>query len=220
MENIGESSWQAREFVRRVLVVEDDALLRALVSRAVSDAGFEVRAAADAITAKNITADFDPDVLLVDIDLGEGINGLELVSALSRENPSRGYVFLSNYSASTKNLPEHLNVSYLNKKELSNPDLIIAEIDSVLRGGGKRGMESRLASLTSAQIDVLQMISMGLSNAQIAAAKARSLRSVEQLLKRTYDALEIPEGDGRSRRVLAINKFNLHTGPIENVVTE
>lgn len=209
-----------RTFVRRVLVVEDDALMNSLVSRAVEQAGFEVRSAPDAITAKKITAVFDPDVLLVDIDLGEGINGLELVSALSRENPTRGYVFLSNYSASTKNLSDQINVSYLNKKELSNPDLIIAEIDGVLRGGGSRGKVSDLEKLTSAQIDVLRMISNGQTNAQIAAKKVTTLRAVEQLLKRTYDALEIPEEDGRSRRVLAINKFSSHYDSAENPVPE
>lgn len=211
---------EVRNFVRRVLVVEDDSLLRSLISNAVKDAGFEVESSANAIDAKKLTAKFDPDVLLVDVDLGEGINGLELVGALSRENPNRGYVFLSNYSASTRSFPDHLHLSYLNKKELSDPSVIIGEIESVLKGGGKRPVVSELDSLTSAQIDALGMIANGLTNAQMAARKGKSIRAVEQLLKRTYDALGIPEGDGRSRRVLAVQKYRTGFGKKDDLIEE
>jgi DNA-binding response OmpR family regulator len=90
-----------RDFVRRVLVVEDEALLRSLLEANLLSQGFDVQVAEDAMSATKTVASFDPDVLVVDIDLGEGLNGLELVSALGRADSTRGYVILSNYSASS-----------------------------------------------------------------------------------------------------------------------
>lgn len=65
----------SRDFVRRVLVVEDEALLRALLKSTLATHGFEVDTASDAVSASRMMKAFDPDVMVVDIDLGEGALG-------------------------------------------------------------------------------------------------------------------------------------------------
>lgn len=67
----------SRDFVRRVLVVEDEALLRALLKSTLATHGFEVDTASDAVSASRMMKAFDPDVMVVDIDLGEGALGGE-----------------------------------------------------------------------------------------------------------------------------------------------
>jgi len=124
----------ARDFVRRVLIVDDDALLRSLLSSTLSSYGFETQTAENAITAHRQVKGFDPDVLLVDIDLGEGVNGLELVGALGRADSSRGYVILSNYSESVRSVPEVPYISYLNKQDISDSQFLVDQIEGVLRG--------------------------------------------------------------------------------------
>lgn len=200
----------ARDFVRRVLIVEDEALLRSLLEQNVSSHGFEVRVAADAIEATRSVAEFDPDVLVVDIDLGEGLNGLELVSALGRQDSSRGYVILSNYSASVRNIPEVPYISYLNKQDVSDSELLIVEIEGVLRGRTTPTEQNQSTKLTAAQLDVLKMISDGMTNEQIAKRKKQSVRAVEQLLSRTYQAIGLNPTSGQSRRILAVQYYKQH----------
>ena len=197
----------ARQFVRRVLVVEDEALLRSLLASTLTNHGFEVQTAENALAASRVVKDFDPDVLVVDIDLGEGSNGLELVGALGRQDSTRGYVVLSNYSASVKAIPDVSYISYMNKQDISEPDSLIAEIEGVLRGRAKHQASSEVTKLTGSQIDVLRMISEGMSNQQIAQKKKQSVRAVEQLLTRTYQAIGISRESGQSMRVLAAQYY-------------
>jgi DNA-binding NarL/FixJ family response regulator len=197
----------ARDFVRRVLVVEDESLLRSLLEANLVSRGFEVQVAADASGANKIVKSFDPDVLVVDIDLGDGLNGLELVSALGRADSTRGYVILSNYSASVKNIPEVPYISYLNKQDISNPETLNDEIEGVLRGRAKDFNHEGETRLTASQLDILRMIAEGMTNQQIAEKKKQSTRAVEQLLARTYQAMGLEKNTGQSRRVLAVQKY-------------
>jgi DNA-binding NarL/FixJ family response regulator len=197
----------SRDFVRRVLVVEDEALLRALLKSTLENHGFEVEIAPDAVIANRTVKTFDPDVMVVDIDLGEGLNGLELVSALGRQDSTRGYVILSNYSANVKNVPEVPYISYLNKQVVETPELLIEEIEGVLRGRASNFAVAEATKLTPAQIDILKMLSDGMTNNQIAERKNQSLRGVEQLIARTYNAMGLKKHSGQSRRVLAVQFY-------------
>jgi len=200
----------ARSFVRRVLVVEDESLLRSLLAANLTSHGFDVQTAPSALSASRVVKDFDPDVLVVDIDLGEGANGLELVGALGRQDSTRGYVILSNYSASVKNIPEVPYISYMNKQDVSEPSVLIEEIEGVLRGRVTQMQEDDSAKLTASQIDALRMISEGMTNQQIADKKKQSLRAVEQLLTRTYQAIGITRENGQSMRVVAAQYYKQH----------
>lgn len=197
----------SRDFVRRVLVVEDEALLRALLKSTLETHGFEVETAPDAVIANRTVKTFDPDVMVVDIDLGEGLNGLELVSALGRQDSTRGYVILSNYSANVKNVPEVPHISYLNKQVVETPELLISEIEGVLRGRASDFEVADSPKLTPAQIDILRMLSEGMTNKQIANTKNQSLRAVEQLIARTYSVLGYEKKNGQSRRILAVQFY-------------
>ena len=200
----------ARDFVRRVLVVEDEPLLRSLLASNLSSRGFEVQEAAEAISANRIVRDFDPDVLVVDIDLGDGLNGLELVSALGRIDSTRGYVILSNYSASVKNIPEVPYIAYLNKQDISDSDLLVEEIEGVLRGRKREIDAAEEKKLTASQLDILRMLTDGMTNQQIAKKKGQSLRAVEQMLTRTYQAIGLERDSGQSRRVMAVQYYKQH----------
>lgn len=199
-----------REFVRRVLIVDDDALIRSLLTTALSGYGFETEVAADAITAHRLVRSFDPDVLLVDIDLGPGVNGLELVSALATSDASRGYVVLSNYSASVKSVPAAANISYVNKQDISDSTMLVDRIEGVLRGVKSEKWPEQNLKLTKSQLDLLRMLSEGLSNKQIADSKNQSVRAVEQLLSRTYKALGFQRNSGKSRRVMSAQIYKQH----------
>ena len=56
---------------RRVLLVEDDAAIRAMVVLALRDEGYDVQAASDGATALHLLAAQTPDVILLDMRMPE-----------------------------------------------------------------------------------------------------------------------------------------------------
>lgn len=69
----------------RVLVVEDDSLIRESVASALSRAGYVVQALPDATGALSAAADFRPDLALLDVSLPGPADGFSLARALRRE---------------------------------------------------------------------------------------------------------------------------------------
>ena len=69
----------------RVLVVEDDALIRESVVAALSGAGFVVESAGAAEGVPALAADFRPDLALLDVMLPGAADGFALARALRRE---------------------------------------------------------------------------------------------------------------------------------------
>ena len=67
-----------------LLVVDDDARLRALLQRFLAEQGFRVTAAADAGAARHALAGFSFDLVVLDVMM-PGESGLELVESLRRE---------------------------------------------------------------------------------------------------------------------------------------
>ncbi len=65
----------------RILLVEDDDAVRALVTRLLVKNGYEVRAADGAVSALEQMVQYHPALLVMDINL-PGMNGLELVHLL------------------------------------------------------------------------------------------------------------------------------------------
>jgi CheY-like chemotaxis protein len=82
--------------VARVLVVEDEPLLRDYVAEVLADSGFEVLEAASGKEALALLSD-NPGVCAVvsDVAMPGGLNGLELARRLRRELPDLGIVLVS-----------------------------------------------------------------------------------------------------------------------------
>lgn len=79
-----------------VLLVEDDELVRECLSELLDDVGGQVIAAADAAEAlERIAADGVPDVLVTDLQLGPGMNGLALIAAARLQWPGVRAVLIS-----------------------------------------------------------------------------------------------------------------------------
>jgi two-component system response regulator RegA len=83
---------------RRLLVVEDDDVLRARLARAFRERGFEVREAADAAAAEREARIEPPSHALVDLRLPDA-SGLEVVRALVAADPAPAVVVLTGYGS-------------------------------------------------------------------------------------------------------------------------
>ena len=85
---------------RRLLLVEDEMLMSALLADSLKNANFAVETAADAAAARKAIKTFDPDIMLIDIFLGSGPNGIQLANAVSQTNPEIGLLILTKYQDS------------------------------------------------------------------------------------------------------------------------
>jgi CheY-like chemotaxis protein len=80
----------------RVLLIDDDALVRQMLAETLAEEGIEVDGLASAEDALVLLAAGPvPDVLVADIHLGAGLSGLDLASAARERHPEVEVVLIS-----------------------------------------------------------------------------------------------------------------------------
>lgn len=206
---------------RRVLVVEDDVFVAGLLEQSLQAQGFATETTHDAVCAKNALKDFEPDVALIDVDLGSGPSGDLLMTYITRAFPEVAVVMMTQQTALVEGLKLPSSVAFLDKGKISNPAELVNVIEATIRGQGhltRHPVENTdLSSLTRTQLEVLKMIAMGYSNARIAEERGVTLSGAEQAVSSVLKALNISEADGRVPRVEAARKyFSVKGLPEEN----
>lgn len=198
---------------RRVLLLEDEALSRMLLTQILTEAGFLVSATSSSSEAIKVFKNFDPDALVFDINLGDGTSGVDLMVSLLRQSPEIAGVLLSNYNiAPNKKDPELKHVAFLDKRELADPQKIIEVLNSVLTNSLRKDESALfnkniLSVLTPSQLEVLKMVAMGMSNQEIADRRETSLRGTEQILNRLFTSLGIKPDTQTNSRVIASRMY-------------
>ncbi|MBM4481086.1 response regulator [Rhodococcus hoagii] len=200
--------------MRRALVVEDQPLMRSLVADALRHAGFEVHDRPSAATALADLDEIDPDVLVTDIDLGSRPNGMEMATIVHARAPHCATVFLTNYPRASIAPGEGVPAGsvFLDKVALESVEQLVAAWNphwrrSRCRLGTFRRPGCRPRSPHRTQLDVLRCIALGWSNAEIARRRASSLRSVEKMVTRTFDALGVNHNPDINPRVAAAQLY-------------
>ena len=208
-------------FARRILIVEDDPFVASLMSAALTNEGLTAAIAKSATEAKRRVASFDPDLVLVDIDLGDGPNGIDFVSMLCRTRPDIAAIVLSKHpdhsSAGARgwSLPD--TVSYLRKSLVHDTHALVDAIDDVLRGSTIRWHHDRTEEavfnlLTHVQRETLHMMSLGLSNSEIARRRDVSVSAVEQRVGEIFTAFGIKGDQSLAPRVEAVRRYMVAGG--------
>lgn len=204
-------------FTRRVLIVEDDALIRGLLASTLISHGFEVETATSTAQAVDVATEFDPDVALLDINLGIGATGFDLADALLAKFPHLAILFLTQLPDSRfagrdpKSLPPASG--YLHKTKLSEPGVLIQALEAVLSEDRKSITHDDqdplrpFASLSRTQIGILRMVAAGLSNKEIADQRGTTLRAVQDTIARCFKTLGITDTNEGHNRVVATRKF-------------
>ena len=195
---------------RTIVVVENESLLRDLIARSLETAGFDVSTAANAADAKRAVKASDPDVCVVDIELGPGPNGFDFAEYLSREAEDVGVVFLTNLpdprfaNRDVKVITQ--NQAYLRKSQLVDSKELIEAVNAVLKEQDvdkfrhDQNLERPLAELSRRQISVLKLVAEGYSNNQIAEERGTTVRAVEGMVSRIFQALGVEsQGLGNAR---------------------
>lgn len=209
-------------FDRKVLIVEDEPMIRGLLTAQLEGEGFQVEVAANAAEARKLADDFDPDIAVLDIELGDGPTGIDLALILRRNSPEIALVFLTHIpeprvvGLDNRSIPR--NAAYLLKDRMADPGILLKAIEAAVRDRvskdfrDDKNLDHKLSEVSRSQLAVLQMIALGYSNHQIAAERGTTVRAVENLVKRALEAAGIdPEGP-INPRVTAAREYIKLTG--------
>jgi DNA-binding NarL/FixJ family response regulator len=187
----------------RIGLLEDQPLFREMLQhllRAVP--GFAVVTAADCSDA---TSNWDAralDVALLDVELPDG-TGLDVGRALQRSNPDLRVVLLSAVDRSQLllEIDEREQWSYLSKNSSTSSAKLIRAIRACAAGRrvidpdvvGSRRVRAggRLEGLSSRHLEVLQLVTEGLTNQAIAERLGLALSSVNNHVNAIYAGLQI-----------------------------
>ena len=196
----------------RVLLAEDDDFTRLLVRDLLISHGMNVKDVADVSQALNCMEDFDPNVVISDLNFASGPNGADLLTHVESTRPWTGMIALTSHASpelaipSSSKLPE--STIYIVKSQLSSSEILKENIfESIKKTGSyqtvvKNQDEQYLVS--SIQGEILKMIADGLSNAAIAKKRNITLRAAEASIQRTFAALDIKSDPDQNSRVIAV----------------
>jgi DNA-binding NarL/FixJ family response regulator len=199
----------------RVLLVEDEDFTRTMVGEMLTASGITVRPVASVAEALNVMDEFDPNVVLTDLDLGNGPDGADLLTKVAEERPWTGMVVMTAHASpelainDASRIPEQ--AGYIVKSEIHSIQNLISVIqESIIMPGNFNGSDSESEekiTITTSQAEILRMIADGLSNTSIAEARGITLRAAEALIQRTFVALGVNGDSSINPRVVAVRKW-------------
>lgn len=208
----------------RLILVENDPFTRATLGDALALHGFDVRArAATAAEALDAQRAHDPQVALVDLDLGIGASGVDVAVALRARNPNIGIIFLTTYKdprlLDTKlpDLPE--GAIYLNKLEMGSTTNLVTQISlAVLKPLSRRALpwmrSGVLRGMSETQIEIMKDIADGKSTSEIARLRGVSEQAIDKSINRISRHLDIPKTTDSNLRVQIVRAYFENKGQV------
>jgi DNA-binding NarL/FixJ family response regulator len=209
----------------RVVVAEDDVLLREGLASLLERSGFDVVGqAGNASELVGLVREQQPDLALVDIRMPptHSTEGLDAARVIRQDHPEVGIVLLSAYvevEQAMELLASGRRSGYLLKSRVTNVDEFIDTLGRIARGGSvvdpalvqelvaARHVNDPLAVLTAREQEVLALMAEGRSNAGIARRLWVTEGTVEKHVHSILNKLRLPETEDDHRRVLAVLKF-------------
>lgn len=211
----------------RVVIAEDESLLRQGLVLLMEGAGFDVvGTAATAPELLERTAATRPDVVLTDLRMppGHADDGLRAAIRIRAEHPGTGVVVLSQF-VQRRYAVELIGsnpggVGYLLKQRVAEVDRFTRDVRRVAEGATVLDpdvvevmvarvsrQDGAVERLTGRQRQVLALIAEGRTNAAIAERLGVSERGVVAHISNIYAELGLPDGADSHRRVLAVLRY-------------
>jgi serine/threonine-protein kinase PknK len=209
----------------RVVLAEDDVLLREGLASLLERSGFEVAGqAGDAAQLLRLVAEAAPELVVVDIRMPptHTTEGLDAARQIRRQHPQVGILVLSAHvevDHAMELLAGGRGVGYLLKTRVTDLEEFLDTLQRIARGGSvvdpglvaelvaARHRNDPLAALSDREREVLALMAEGRSNAGIARRLWVTEGTVEKHVRSILTKLTLPEATDDHRRVLAVLTF-------------
>lgn len=207
----------------RVVIADDVLLVRAGLRMLLEQNGVEVVGeAGDASSLEAEVSRAVPDIAIIDIRMPPTHTDEGLVAAdrIRRLYPGTGALVLSQYIdlryARRLLDQQHGGVGYLLKQRVQDASLLVGALQRLEAGGcvvdqalieaavRRPRAAQTLGSLTDRELEVLQLMAQGCSNAAIGQQLALANKSVEALVTSVFRTLGLEVSGDTNRRVLAV----------------
>jgi serine/threonine-protein kinase PknK len=209
----------------RVVLAEDDVLLREGLASLLERSGYEVAGqAGDGTQLLTLARETGPDLVVADIRMPptHTTEGLEAAQAIRQEMPDTGILMLSAY-VEVQHAMELLagggGIGYLLKSRIADVEEFLDALQRIAKGGSVvdptlvrelvtvRRRQDPLAVLSVREREVLELMAEGRSNAGIARRLFVAEGTVEKHISSILTKLNLHEADDDHRRVLAAITF-------------
>jgi DNA-binding NarL/FixJ family response regulator len=207
----------------RVVIAEDQFLLRDGLARLLTAHGFEIAAAVDSAPGLlRALLEFRPEVSVVDVRLPPTFtdDGLRAALAARARVPGLPVLVLSQYVeqlyAAELLADQAGGVGYLLKDRVFTDDQFVDAVRAVAAGGtmmdaevvgkllGRRGADEPIGLLSPREREVLELMAEGRSNSAIAQRLFVTEKAVSKHSTSIFTKLGLAPSDDDNRRVLAV----------------
>jgi DNA-binding NarL/FixJ family response regulator len=209
----------------RIVIGEDQVLLREGLARLVEDEGHEVVASAgDGPDLVRKARAHRPDLVIADVRMppSQTDEGLRAALEIRAAHPEIGILVLSHH-VEVRYAVELLSddasgVGYLLKQRVADLDRFFAALERIAAGGSVidpevvsamlgRARQDPIDRLTPRQREVLQLMAEGRTNAGIAEELVITEKAVAKHVASIFEALGLPPTVEGHRRVLAVIRY-------------
>ena len=209
----------------RVVLAEDDILLREGVASLLERSGFKVCGqAGDGSELMALVRRHEPELVVVDIRMppSHTVEGLQAAREIREQFPAIGILVLSAHvevDHAMELLASGRGIGYLLKSRVTDVDEFVDTVQRIAKGGsvvdpalvqelvGARRTDDPLAALTDREREVLALMAEGRSNAGIAKRLWVTEGTVEKHVRSILSKLDLYEEQDDHRRVLAVVTF-------------
>jgi DNA-binding NarL/FixJ family response regulator len=209
----------------RVVLADDDVLLREGIASLLGRSGFEVVGqAGNSPELLALVRSTRPELAITDIRMppGHATEGLEAARAIRAELPDTAIIVLSAYVEvyeATELLTDGERIGYLLKSRVTDVAAFIETVERITAGASvvdpslvqellrARRRHDPLDLLSPREREVLALMAEGASNAGIAGRIFVTEGTVEKHVRSILTKLDLPESETDHRRVLAVLRF-------------
>jgi DNA-binding NarL/FixJ family response regulator len=221
----GHTRADAKTLHGRVIVADDDALLREGLVHLLSRSGFHVVGqAGDGGQLFDLVAEVGPDLVVIDNRMPPTwtTEGLEIARQIREHFPSVGILVLSAFVEIDQALELLCTggaVGYLLKSQIAEAGQLVDALDQIGQGGSvvdpslvrelvaANGSEDPLTELSSDEQAVLAQMAEGRSDAGIAQVLGMTRTEVSRQVRSIFSKLRLPESTTDHHRALAVLAF-------------
>jgi DNA-binding NarL/FixJ family response regulator len=210
---------------RRVVVADDDVLVREGIASVLGEVGYEViERVGDAQALIDAVRAGQPDLVVVDIRMPptQTSEGIDVARAIRGEFPQIGILLLSAHvdlETAIEFLQSGERIGYLLKSRITRIEDLADALERIAHGDAvidpvlvrellsQQRRTDPLAVLTAREREVLALVAEGRSNNGIASRLWISEGAVEKHVRSILAKLELPTTEEDHRRVLAVLLF-------------